>query len=276
MLHTEDLKTVSRIGKALWINPKESERSTIDALSAVTLLKLSPERTLERTSRALLERAKVHRSQAKDFGSLLTALNHPFFRLAPEERLILTSLHVGRWPYARLGRILGFSAEQVEKMAWAARLRMHADSPQRATGANLVYPSGPVEKGTSCPDYDPEIPWTQRFLDQEIKSNRERLFLQNHLLTCPPCADALSRCRQVYYQVDRDLTVLMDELEGNEGTDHLRSLKASVEASPEYQYPSERTFLQTLRIFTRRKDVFWLGMFLSSLIAIQVVLKFLR
>src|SRR4051794_22698662 len=54
-----DLITYSRLGKAFWVNPQDSRRTTLDTLSITTLLNLNPERTLEKASAALLERAKA-------------------------------------------------------------------------------------------------------------------------------------------------------------------------------------------------------------------------
>jgi hypothetical protein len=183
---TEDLRTFAGVGHALWDEPARSRQAVVEALAAATLRGLPPEDALVRAAQALLTRATASRPGR---------LNHPFFRLTAEDRLLLVALHDGSWSYARLARILQVDPEKLEEAAWGARLRLMGGSP-----------AGPARLGPSCPAYDARRPWTQRFLDDEIASGRERLFLQNHLMACDPCRAALGRCRDGYYAVERQVT----------------------------------------------------------------------
>jgi len=115
----------------------------------------------------------------------------PFFRLAPEERFLIAALSGPRWSYARSAKVLGWTREQVEEVAWRARVSLGL-----ASGAQM--PSGSLTKAT-CPEYIPERPWTQAFLDEEL-DKRRTLFLQNHLMGCEGCRKALDRARHVVVQ----------------------------------------------------------------------------
>jgi hypothetical protein len=244
-IHKEDLRALAEVGKALWMDPRESRAATLETLSAVSLLDLTPERIVERAAAALLERV-TSRGNARNLRGNLEAglgMGHAFYRLTPEERFLLAALHLGRWSYARVGRILEQSAEQVEAQAWSARLKLLS----LLSGA--VYPAGASAQGHNCPDYDPHRPWTQRFLDEEIPSGRERVFFQNHLMACTPCRDALGRCREAYYAIERAIP------REDKNTPIVQSLETVTRQGYGFKNPTERTFLETLAIFARRPDI---------------------
>jgi hypothetical protein len=166
----EDLKTLVVMGRSLWSDPGRSERVALETMTAVSLLDLTKERAVERAAAVLLERAERDGMAAMTRVNLVV-LDQPFFRLLPEERFLLAALHVGRWSYSRLARVMDETSERVEEIAWMARVRLSAR-----------HPAGPASRGHHCPDYDVRRPWTQRFLDEEMETSRERLFLQNHLM----------------------------------------------------------------------------------------------
>ena len=123
--------------------------------------------------------------------------------MTPEERLVITALHLAHWSYRRLSVILGLTIPQIAQLAWQTRLRLAAAIPQKRP---LIYPSGTRDPGARCPNYEPSEPWTQKFLDDEM-SGHERLFIQNHTMACPTCRRAVATCRDLYYAVDSILPI---------------------------------------------------------------------
>jgi hypothetical protein len=195
-MRVEDLRSLSQIGQALWVDPVLSRQRTAETLQAVGLLQLADERIIERASSALLARARSERELIAP-----ALLSDPFFRLMPEERLLLVALHQERWSYRRIARVMNWPEEEVATRAW--RLRVHLASQRvdpRKPLASLGAAGAPTRRA-SCPEFDPLNPWTQRFFDEE-HAPRERLFIQNHLMACDDCRSALGRCRDLYYLVE--------------------------------------------------------------------------
>lgn len=257
----EDLKTVAQIGRALWADPAQADPQTAETVSAVSLLHLTEERALERAAKALLDQASKRGMAAHTLDALKVGgsrIENPLYALFPQERFLLVALHSGRWSYARLARILSVSDQEIEETAWGIRLKLSRLNP---IGSELRTPN--------CPEYDVRRPWTQRFLDEEIHEGRQRIFLQNHLMVCATCQRALSRCRDIYYAVDKLIPRL-----GSEGSDGelLFALKELTTESRGIKRPSERSFAESLRIFLRRPDA---RIALGALIAI-VLFKILR
>lgn len=60
-MRVEDLRSLSQIGQALWIDPVLSKQRTAETLQAVGLLSIADDRILERASSALLARAQNER-----------------------------------------------------------------------------------------------------------------------------------------------------------------------------------------------------------------------
>ena len=237
-----DFESIATLGRALWPDPNEALRTCRDTVAAVSLLNLSEERATERIGKALLEQADAVRPPD-------ALLNHPFFRLLGHERFALTALHAARWSYARVARLLSVSETGLQELAWRTRQLLAAQHPRfQIRSQSSGQPSGEVAlEGPSCPDWDPERPWTQRFLDDEMQT-RERLFVQNHLMVCRMCHRQLVRTRDVYYWVD--------ELIPRESDGFLESeLSKTWTLNLSFIRPSERTFLQSLKIFTSRADV---------------------
>lgn len=193
MRFSEEIRTYAHLGRALWSDPAEGEPIAVDVLSGVSLLQLDEERRYERAARVLLTRA------LKTQGPEHLRFDQPFFRLTPRERFLLVAVHVGNWSYERVARVLDEPVLAIEAALWSTRLSL-ASQTERALRS---YPVGSAVRGVSCPEYDLERPWTQRFLDDESPPGRDRIFLQNHLMACEACRRALSRCRDVYYAVDK-------------------------------------------------------------------------
>jgi hypothetical protein len=259
-LPKEDLRALADVGKALWMDSNESRAATLETLSAVTMLDLTPDRALEKAAAALLERV-TSRGNALNTRANLRAgmgMSQSFYRLTPEERFLLAALHLGRWSYARLGRILEETAEQVEAQAWSARIKLLSMLP------GVAYPAGAPAQGASCPDYDPHRPWTQRFLDEEIRVGRELVFFQNHLMACTSCRNALSRCREAYYAIERAIP------REDKDTPIVQSLEAVSRQAHGIKHPTERTFLETLAIFVQRPDVRYVLIFLGLFVGWRV------
>jgi hypothetical protein len=250
------LENFSKLGKALWADTQYSKKYTLDTVSAVALLSLTPERALEKAATALLERAKVG-GNALNSSINVQRLNESFFRLSLEERFILVTLHCGHWSYSRISRILGCTEEFVQEAAWRARLQISIP--------NTV--SAPVTLKGQCPEYHQRRPWTQRFLDEEISNAGERFFLQNHLLVCSSCFQVLNRCRDVYFRVDDR----MSEWVG--GDSIVSALEAVLKVNPVAPTRSERTLMQSLSVFVKKWDVRFMLAALGLLV-IQMILRF--
>ncbi len=199
-MRTEDLRTLSQLGNALWLDRDLSRKRTAETLEAVSLLSITDDAFLEKASSVVLARAS-----REDLRLQAAFLGDPFFRLLPEERFLLVALHMERWSYQRIARILECSEEQVATRAWKVRVHL-ASQPGAKTGSAKSVPVlgavGVAPRHPSCPEFHALNPWTQRFLDEEYAS-RERVFLQNHLMACDDCRDALNRCRELYYHVEK-------------------------------------------------------------------------
>ncbi|MGK5083318.1 hypothetical protein WDW37_08420 [Bdellovibrionota bacterium FG-1] len=252
-MNLHDLKIFAEVSQALWADPHESQVAAIETLSAVSLLDLTPDRALERAASALLIRVAQQGNSASFAG-----VGQSFFRLGAEDRFLLVALHLGCWSYARLGRIFNRSREQIEEMAWKARMNwVTSDS-------SLSYPSGAPARGTRCPEYETRHPWTQRFLDEEMESGRERVFLQNHLMACDSCRQALGRCREVYYAIESKLPHLSSSTDGDAV---LTQLEKICQNGVWLKTPAERSFSESLAVFGQRRNIRW-AMFLLALMVI--------
>lgn len=241
-MNTEDLRALSHLGHALWVEPGRLERAALETLTAVSLLDLPSEKLVERASSALLERA------SRDGAAVnATALGTPFFRLLPEERLILAALHLGHWSYARISRILDRSEETVARAAWSARVRLATSK------GSIPIPGG--SNGPQCPEFDPQMPWTQRFLDEEI-TPRERLFLQNHLMACAMCRKSLALSRDLYYSVDAMLPRVVSPAEEEAWVKRLALVLRKTESAKRGRSNSfSSVFARSLVELFARKDV---------------------
>lgn len=240
-MKSEDLRSLSQFGQALWVDPQVSLRRTAETLEAVGLLQLGgSDQMMERAASALLARA--HRDSE---GVPAELLFHPFYRLLPEERLLLVALHFERWSYARLARVLAWTEEQVATRAW--KLRVHLASQKRDSSRPMAVLGavGVAPRKATCPEFQALNPWTQRFLDEEFKP-RESLFLQNHLMGCEECRGALSRCRDLYYQVEK----MIPEVK-TDGWENLAEVYSQVRRTVE---PSTVTTAQAVRTFLRRTE----------------------
>jgi hypothetical protein len=181
-MRKEDLNLVSILGQSLWTDPEQSGSIARETVSAVSFLETQPERAIEKTAQALLDRA----NKKGMYTRFATGLNSLF----PEERFILLALHSGRWSYERISRVVREPVEMVQSLAWNARVYL----------ALSHYPAAPSKSSPQCPEYDPKRPWTQKIIDEEV-SGQQKLFLQTHLSHCVSCREALMRAKEVYYKV---------------------------------------------------------------------------
>jgi len=256
MIRQDELKVLASLGTAIWADSDLSEQNVLDTITAASLCGLSPEKTLEKACRGLLERARGQ--------SVFTAwiqnpslFNRIFYRLSPGERFVLTAVHVGRWPYDRLGRILDKSRDEVQEVLWQARMAMDEGNP---------YPAGPAILGSNCPEYQPRMPWTQRFLDNEDIQGKYRFFLTQHLLACPSCAGAMARCRALYYRVNQEIVKNMGVV-----PEYGNSLKKVLEQSPLHQYSTSLSLGESLEIFFRKPDVRFVFMIFLGLVLFLII-----
>ncbi len=187
----ELIRSLTRISRSLYGDLDRSVAISEDTLTSVSLLRLSEERTLERASKVLIERAERNPPR-------LLALQHPFYRLAPIERFLLATLHIEKWPYEKICRVLNLQdTKLLQSWAWSTRMKFAFQELE----TDLVYPRGPAKLGHSCPEYNASSPWTQRLLDDEL-SKQDRLFLQNHLMACTDCRKSLELTRKLFFKIE--------------------------------------------------------------------------
>ena len=211
-MNKEDIRSLTRISRSLWGDVERSVAMSEDTLTSVSLLNLSDDRTIERASKVMIERADKN-------PPTLLKLNHPFFRLAPIERFLLMVLHVERWSYTRVARALGIEINLVEPWAWATRLKYCFQE----AGSQMDYPHGPSSLGASCPEYNPSAPWSQRLLDDEL-GKRERLFLQNHLMACERCRKTLELTKKVLFKIESLIPVKETSIETEAAAERIFSV----------------------------------------------------
>jgi len=230
-LDIQTTRSLSRISHSLWGDFKKSIPMSEDVLSSVGLLQLNGEETLERASKVLIERAEKSPPSA-------LSLQHPFFRLSPIERFLLTVLHVENWSYSRVARVLGIEQRLIAPWAWAARMKFCFQEMPGST----EYPRGPTSLGPRCPDYDVTEPWTQAFLDEEIGA-RERMFLQNHLMACDQCRRSLDLSRKMIFKIESMIPVKYANEDAEQAALRLLETWKSGESA---FYPIKTTFSQSL------------------------------
>lgn len=242
-LDREDFSRISSLSQGLWAERNAQSNSAREAVAAVSVLQLPSDRALERIAQALLERAEREGGRSN-----LSALDHPFFRLEAKERFALIALHRNRWSYSRVARILGETVETLQERLWRARVYLASLSSNPSRKAPLAYPAGPSQGRSSCPEYDPQAPWTQAFLDEEFGA-QQRVFLQNHLMACTNCRQALNRCRDLYFTVDSLLPRATPESAQN-----LETLWAQ---TGRFANSNDISFVRSLRDFVSQRDVQW-------------------
>ncbi len=251
IIQQSELNVLASLGTAIWADSDLCERNVLDTVSAASLFDLTPEKTLEKACRGLLERAKGQ-AESSAWIQNPSVFNKVFYRLSPEERFVLTAVHLGHWSYDRLVRILDRSKEEVQEVLWHARVVMNEGGP---------YPAGPAFSGPNCPEYNPRVPWTQRFLDNEELQGKNRFFLSQHMLTCSTCAGAMARCRALYFRVDQEIVKNIGVPEFG------HSLRKVLEESPLHQYSSDLSVGKSLQIFFQKSDTrFMLFLFLGLIL----------
>jgi hypothetical protein len=191
-LDKNQLKSFTRISYLIWGDLKKSLTMSQESLAVVSMLRLEPSLVIERASKVLIERAEQNPPSA-------LSLQHPFYRFSALERFLLVALHLENWGYVRIARTLGVDAKLIEPWIWALRIRLCF---QEIQDSGLEYPRGPTRLGPACPEYNVSAPWTQRLLDEEM-SNRDRIFIQNHLMGCSACRGSLELTRKMIFKIDR-------------------------------------------------------------------------
>lgn len=229
--------------RALWVDQRRALRVGRDTLAALAAAQTPWSLASERAWSSLLEQASREGSRARG-----DAVWQPFFRLAPEERLVLASLYHLRWSYERLGRLLGIEPEQVATLAWGSRLHvaLQLRGEQRLT-------LGVPRPGPGCPEYHPGRPWPQRWLDEQM-GNAERAFIQTHLAHCGSCAQALKQVRQIYFQVRGQVPGQIER-----ESDGVGELANSLAPPPSERRAQDLSGVQSIaRFFGRSETQWWL------------------
>ncbi len=279
----QDLKAIAQLGESFWGQSDYAEQVLQEILSSVSLLELTPQRAIERTAGLLLERARTHGRQQTLVGGHF--FSHPFYRLSFEERLLLVLVHAGGWSYERVARTLklahapkeldrssDWQACEVEAKIWQARLQLNMGLaaqrlPDFRGKVSFAYPSGPAMLAEGCPPYDPQRPWMQKVLDEEGLTAAERLALQQHLLQCASCSEALKKTRAVYYRAEQEVLQKIGAAEYPE-------LAQIFKQSLLLRYPSRLGFVDGLGVFLSRRET--QKMLLLAGLAMVAAAAFLR
>jgi hypothetical protein len=239
-LDKEGIKSLTRISRSLWGDLDRSFAMSEDTLTSVSLLKLTGDRILERASKVMIERAEQNPPR-------LLSLQHPFYRLTPVERFLLAALHIEKWSYERLARILGIEVSLIETLVWSARLKFCF---QELSTIDIEYPRAPT-LGPVCPEYNLSAPWTQRMLDDEL-GKRERMFLQNHLMACEKCRHCLSTARKMVYKIESLIPVKDAAMEMELATNRIfENWKAGESAF----HPMKTTFRESMIRFLNEPKI---------------------
>jgi len=233
-LDSSDFQAISHMSVALWPRVETSTQAAQESITASALQDLTAGRFLEKTAYSLLKRAENQQSPGQ-------FLNHPFYRLLPLERFLLTALHMSHWSYKRLARLSGKSEEVIQSTAWKARVYL-AQFKQ-----TLALPQGSTRPG--CPPFDHNAPWTQKLLDDELNT-KDRTYLQNHMMACPICSEDLRRSREIYFRADAFLKDLMKDVPDGQDFEDLWRKIHQVKTRE-----SHWTFWGSLKKFYKKRDV---------------------
>lgn len=247
-----DIRNALLLGRALWNQAPEVEPHVFDVAASISLLGLQESEAAERAALLLLEDAKNGRAIP-----MVGLFNQPFFRLFPEERIILALLHFGKWSYARIARAIGEDPTKVEELAWSARITLSSSGDQGGVPA----PRG--SSGLSCPHFEPSRPWIQAYLDREPHGNA-LAFLQSHLQSCAACRASLQSAREIYYRAEK-MIPLRDILESPQAV----ALEKSYQLTFAAAHPSAQNFVGSLELFFMRKDA---KLLLGALVACILVM----
>ncbi len=260
-MRTEDLQLISKLGQALYANRAQAESRSLETVAAIsTLPEISEEQFLERALGLML-----HRAERDGLRSNASGIDSPFFRLSPKERFVLFLLHSGRVSYKKLARLLETTADDVQTLAWIARTRI-ASSPE--VRAQAPHPMGNSRLKQSCPEFDPEKPWTQKLLDDEM-GRSELSFLQNHTAICKDCQRTLSATRELYYAVEKWIPLSAPgALHSDLGETMQKALRRGRIQSG--NLPMDLTFRETVALFfSRKENAVWALVFLGALMALS-------
>ncbi len=233
-MKTEDLKLIGQIGQALYASPEIAHTRSLETVAALsTLPELGADESFGKVTQLLLMQA-----EREGLKATAHAIGNPFYRLSPLERVILAFLHSGQVSYARLSRVLGQSVENIQTIAWQARLKVAGSAEVQL---KFRHPTGAGKLKHSCPEYLEDRPWSQKLIDDEMKST-ELAFIQNHTLVCESCARVLKQTRELYYAVEK--LIPSGVLQGVKNPDALREMERQLAHSSR-----PTNWIQALKIF---------------------------
>jgi hypothetical protein len=240
---TEDLKLIGQIGQALYASPETAHTRSLETVAALsTLPELDDDASFEKVTQLLLLQA-----EREGLKATAQAIANPFYRLSPLERVILGFLHSGQVSYARLSRVLGQTVENIQAIAWQARLKVAGSAEVQL---QFRHPIGAGKLKHSCPEYLEDRPWSQKLIDDEMKST-ELTFIQNHTLVCESCARVLRQTRELYYAVEK--LIPLGVLQGVQSSESLRQMERQLAVATR-----PTSFYQALKIFSNKRST-WLA-----------------
>jgi hypothetical protein len=260
-MRNEDLQLISTLGRALYANPAQAESRSLETVAAISTLESVSESEFLTRALGLM----LHQAERDGLRTNSGAMASPFFRLSPKERFILFLLHSGRMSYRKLAGLLGAEAEEVQTLAWMARMHI-ASSPEIRKQA--PHPSGSSNLKHDCPEFDRTRPWTQKLLDDEM-GPKELSFIQNHTAVCSDCRRALSSTRELYYAVEKTIPLRIErdraEALGNQMQKALR--RTRIQAG---NLPTDLKFSEAISLFlSKRENVFWIAVLAIALLALS-------
>jgi len=235
-----DFETITQISRALIPQTDEAQTQSMETVAAVSLLDFSDEKSIQKIASGLVQKGE----------KITGRLSSPFYRLPAQMRFALCALQKGHWSYKRICSILNINRDELTESLWAARLWLALGQEQGG-----IVPTSALFESTQCPEYNPEAPWTQELMDDEI-SSKDRLKLQAHLMVCPRCQDSLNRTREIYYKTDK---LIPSYNNSSQMAEHTRLLKNSWSNTQMMAIKRDRnlSWKASLIIFLSRPSTRW-------------------
>ncbi len=254
------------MGQVLWGPGEHSCQKTLDRLSLSGLKQFA-----QRGVRPCLEEVAQGFFSGKQAGLTQGLENEKdaFYRLDELERFALACVESGSCSYFRLSKILQIGVPEVEALLWKARLRLDAwirlQAPRSTTRS---YPIGGNSSSLSCPLYEAQAPWPQRFLDQNFRSRREQSLLPHHLGFCPACQKTLAHHRAIHHFTGQAVRGTLEKIQKSPWAQGFDSAVEVIFPTPLFQEDwsfFERFTRSWIRVLSRR-EVWVVAGFLATVI----------
>ena len=241
----DSLKDITHIGITLWSDTNIGKGIVNKTTEIISSHNLTKRMSLIKTIQSMYLTA-----QKVPIYHNASSFNNVFFRLNVQERFVLGAFYLNKWNYNKIGEILGKKKEEVECILSKARSQLYLYSNIKIN-QKVDIKINNNEKRIDCPDYNPENPWVNKFLDKEF-SKSVNLFLESHVLKCTNCQNILLKHRTINYDIKKLIPRPLNNYELNNNTNLL--LK-KLKLISRYNKNKDITFLESLFIFFSRSEI---------------------